>query len=139
MARVLVVEDDASITMLLAFTLGHAGHDVEVCTNGFDALARLDGPPMDAALVDVMLPGDISGLDVVRNLRTRAEWADVPAIIVSALADDKHQWRGWTAGATSYVTKPFETEELLALLERQLDVAARSAADVADVADVDAG
>ena len=124
MARVLVIEDDASLAMLLSYLLGHDGHDVEICTDGDEAVARLDGEPADAVLVDVMLPTETSGLDVLRELRQRREWADVPAIVVSALSGDTHQWEGWSAGASSYVTKPYESEHLLEVLNEHLDVAA---------------
>lgn len=116
MARVLVIEDDASLAMLLTYLLGHDGHDVEICVDGDEAVARLDGAPADAVLVDVMLPSDISGLDVLRELRQRPGWADVPAIVVSALSSDQHQWDGWAAGASSYVTKPYDSDHLLAVL-----------------------
>lgn len=120
MARVLVIEDDHSIAMMLAFVLGHQDHVVEICTDGSEAMARLDGEPTDAVVTDVMLPSDETGLDVVRELRRRQEWRDVPAIIVSALGDDGHQWNGWRAGATGYLAKPFDTEDLLALIDEQV-------------------
>lgn len=124
MARVLVVEDDVSLGMLLSYLLGHEGYDVEICHDGDEAVERLDGAPADVVLVDVMLPTDITGLDVLRELRQRPGWAEVPAIVVSALSDDEHQWEGWAAGASSYVTKPFESDHLLDVLREQLDVAA---------------
>lgn len=120
MAQVLVIEDDHSIAMLLALVLGHEGHEVEICADGAAAMARLDGPAADAVIADVMLPSDESGLDVLEELRRRPEWAFVPAIIVSALADDGHQWNGWRSGATGYLVKPFDTDELVALLREQL-------------------
>lgn len=123
MARVLVIEDDASLAMLLAYLLGHEGYDVEVCHDGDEAVARLDGPPVDAVLVDVMLPSETSGLDVLRELRQRPAWTEVPAIIVSALSADRHQWAGWAAGASSYVSKPYESDHLLEVLREHLDVA----------------
>ena len=120
MARVLVVEDDVSLAMLLAYLLGHDGHDVEVCHDGDAAVARLDGVPADAVLVDVMLPTETSGLDVLRELRQRPGWEDVPAIVVSALSSDRHQWEGWAAGASSYVTKPYDSDHLLGVLRDAL-------------------
>ncbi len=123
MAQVLVIEDDVSLAMLLAYLLGHEGHDVEVCHDGDEAVDRLDGEPADAVLVDVMLPSETSGLDVLRELRQRPGWREVPAIVVSALSDDRQQWEGWAAGASSYVPKPFESDHLLEVLREHLDVA----------------
>lgn len=120
MARVLVVEDDVSLAMLLAYLLGHDGHDVEVCHDGDEAVARLDGTPADAVLVDVMLPTETTGLDVLRAMRCRPGWEDVPAIVVSALSSDQHQWDGWAAGASSYVTKPYDSDHLLDVLRDAL-------------------
>lgn len=124
MARVLVIEDDASLAMLLTYLLGHEGHDVEVCTDGDEAVARLDGDPADAVLVDVMLPTETTGLDVLRELRQRRAWAEVPAIIVTALSGDEHEWEGWAAGASSYVSKPYDSDRLVEVLNEHLDVAA---------------
>lgn len=124
MARVLVVEDDAALAMLLTYVLGLDGHDVEVCDDGPSAMARLDGAPPDAAILDVMLPGGHSGLDVLRELRERPRWADLPAIVVSALSTDQHQWDGWSAGATAYVTKPYDSDHLLQVLREALDATA---------------
>lgn len=125
MARVLVIEDDASLAMLLTYLLGHEGHDVEVLRDGDEAVERLDGAPTDAVLLDVMLPSETSGLDVLRELRQRPGWEDVPAIVVSALSSDKHQWAGWAAGASSYVTKPYDSDHLLDVLRNLLAAAAR--------------
>ena len=125
MARVLVIEDDTALAMLLSYLLGHDGHDVEVCEDGDAAVARLDDTPADAVLIDVMLPTETSGLDVLRELRQRPDWEDVPAIVVSALSSDQHQWDGWAAGASSYVTKPYDSEHLLAVLRDLLGDAAR--------------
>ena len=120
MARVLVIEDDHSIAMLLALVLGEENHEVEICADGREALERLDGAPVDAVIADVMLPSEESGLDVLEELRRRPDWSVVPAIVVSALGDDDHQWQGWQRGATGYLVKPFDTAELVRLLHEQL-------------------
>lgn len=127
MARVLVIEDDHSIAMLLALVLGQENHEVEICADGAEALARLDGTPVDAVITDVMLPSQESGLDVLEELRRRPDWELVPAIVVSALGDDEHQWNGWQCGATGYLVKPFDTADLVQLLHEQLAAAATDA------------
>ena len=111
--------------MLLALVLGQENHEVEICEDGAEAMARLDGEPVDAVIADVMLPSEESGLDVVAELRSRPAWAAVPAIVVSALGDDANQWDGWRSGATGYLVKPFETDELVRLLHEQLAEAAQ--------------
>lgn len=130
MARVLVIEDDRSIAMLLALVLGHEGHEVEICADGAAAIARLDGEPADAVVTDVMLPSDESGLDVIAELRSRPAWSLVPAIVISALAEDGAQWDGWRAGATGYLVKPFDADELVELLHDQLTEAESGEHDV---------
>lgn len=120
MARVLVVEDDTALSMLLTYLLGLEGHDVEVIDDGAEAMARLDGDVPDAVFLDVMLPGGHTGLDVLRALRQRSGWRHIPAIVVSALSTDEHQWKGWTAGATAYVTKPYDGDQLLEVLREAL-------------------
>lgn len=121
MAKILVIEDDPSVLLLLQYTLAAEGHDIETLERGDEAIARLDHAPPDLVLTDVMIPGGASGLDVLRELRAREDWATVPVIVLSALSGDRNVWDGWQAGATSYLAKPYDTDELLAVVDEQLE------------------
>lgn len=123
MAHILVIEDDPSVLLLLKYTLTADGHDVETLERGDEALARLDGEPPDMVLTDVMIPGGPTGLEVLKELRARDAWSTVPVVVLSALAGDNNVWEGWQAGATSYLTKPYDTDELLQVVTEQLAAA----------------
>jgi signal transduction histidine kinase len=108
--RVLVVEDNADMGLLLVRSLGGA-YRVEHVTRVADALALLREDPPTAVLSDVMLP-DGTGYDVLAAIRGRRELDRMPVVLVSALGEVDERVRGLTAGADDYVAKPFAPEEL---------------------------
>jgi DNA-binding response OmpR family regulator len=111
MTRVLLAEDDASISEPLARALRREGYEVEVREDGPTALdAGMQGG-IDLVVLDLGLPG-MDGLEVARRLR--AEGHAVPILILTARADEVDTVVGLDAGADDYVTKPFALEELLA-------------------------
>lgn len=111
MTRVLLAEDDASISEPLARALRREGYEVEVREDGPTALdAGLQGS-IDLVVLDLGLPG-MDGLEVAR--RMRAEGHTVPVLILTARADEVDTVVGLDAGADDYVTKPFRLAELLA-------------------------
>lgn len=119
MATVLICEDDRSVARLLALTFGLEGHGTEVVADGEAAAARLAGPPVDLAVLDVMLPGR-DGLSVLRELRTRPGWEECRVIVLTALDADADVWRGWSSGADYYLTKPFDLDHLRVVVMRLL-------------------
>ncbi|MBW0101772.1 response regulator transcription factor [Pseudonocardia sp. KRD291] len=114
--RVLLVEDDPRIRQALALALDDEGFAVRTAVSGEEALAGLDGAPVDLVLLDLMLPG-IDGLSVCRTLRTRG---DLPIIIVTARSDTGEVIDGLEAGADDYVTKPLVAGELTARIRALL-------------------
>jgi two-component system OmpR family response regulator len=108
---VLVVDDEPSITQLVALALRYEGFEVETASNGRDALAAI--PRFKPALVvlDVMLP-DITGLDVLERLGATGQ--KVPVIFLTARDATEDKVHGLTVGGDDYVTKPFSIEELVA-------------------------
>jgi DNA-binding response OmpR family regulator len=110
-ARVLVCEDDPGVARLLCLTFRLEGHDVETVADGGEATRRLDGPVPDLLLLDIMLP-ERDGLEVLRDLRRRPEWATCRVIVLTALDRDDEVWRGWASGADYYLTKPFDIAQL---------------------------
>jgi signal transduction histidine kinase/HAMP domain-containing protein/CheY-like chemotaxis protein len=114
--RVLIVDDDVRNVFALASALELNGLEVCYADNGDSALEALDGPPpVDAVLMDVMLPG-MDGNEAMAAIRARPEHADLPIIAVTAKAMNGDRERSLAAGASDYVTKPVNTEHLLGLL-----------------------
>jgi len=112
--RVLLVEDDADLRKRLAGYLDGQGFAVVTAERG-SQISRIDD--LDAAIVDRMLP-DGDGLQLVR--RWRVDGVSFPVLILTARAELEDKLAGLEAGATDYVTKPFEPQELAARLEAQI-------------------
>lgn len=114
---ILLVEDDPDIASALTRGLAAEGLRVHHTARVEQGLALLQGPEIQAAIVDVMI-GEESGLDLVRDARKLG--IKKPLIMLSALADVEDRSRGIEAGANDYVVKPFAFEELFARLQVQL-------------------
>jgi two-component system, OmpR family, response regulator len=111
LARVLVVDDEESITQLVATALRYEGFDVEIAASGRTALAAATSFRPHLVVLDVMLP-DLDGFEVQRRLA--ADRLRMPILFLSARGETDAKVRGLTMGADDYVTKPFSLEELVA-------------------------
>jgi len=122
MTRVLVVEDEESISEPLAYMLRKEGFEVAVAADGPTGLKTFEREGADLVLLDLMLPG-LSGTEVCRELRTRSS---VPVIMLTARDSEVDKVVGLELGADDYVTKPFSHRELVAriraVLRRQAPV-----------------
>ena len=115
-ASILVVEDEESYQEALLAGLTREGFDVELASNGADALDRFADHPPDLVLLDLLLPR-ISGIDVFRQMRAIAP---VPVIIVSALSSETDIVLGLELGAEDYIAKPYRLRELVARIRSVL-------------------
>ena len=111
--RVLVVEDDPDIAMLLARSLARAGFAVDQISSGADVLPTLRRGQPDLLLLDLMLPG-LGGIDICRALRADPSTAALPIIMLTARAEESDRIVGLELGADDYITKPFSPNELVA-------------------------
>jgi DNA-binding response OmpR family regulator len=111
-ARVLLVEDEVDIRELIRYSLAQAGLDVEEASDGAEALDKLRAFAPDLVVLDLMLPG-MPGLEVCQRLRSRAETALLPIMVVSAKSNASDKALGLAMGADDYVTKPFSPRDLL--------------------------
>jgi two-component system phosphate regulon response regulator PhoB len=116
---ILVVEDEAALVTLLRYNLERAGFEVLDAADGEEALLVLDERPVDLVLLDWMLPR-LSGIEVCRQLRRRAETRALPIIILTARGEQADRIRGLNTGADDYVAKPFSPEELVARIHAVL-------------------
>ncbi|RZT57378.1 two-component system response regulator RegX3 [Microcella alkaliphila] len=121
MTRILIVEDEASLSEPLSYLLTREGYETEVAADGVEALIEFDRAGADLVLLDLMLPG-IPGTEVCRELRQRSS---VPIIMLTAKDSEVDIVVGLELGADDYVTKPYSTRELLAriraVLRRRVD------------------
>ena len=117
--QVLVVEDDEALATLLQYNLEKEGFGVVVATDGEEALVIAGERAPDLVLLDWMLP-KVSGVEVCRRLRQRAETKNVPIIMLTARGEESDRVRGLDTGADDYMTKPFSMVELAARMRAVL-------------------
>ena len=116
---VLVADDDPDVLELVAFRLRRGGYDVVTAIDGEAALGlALEEPPV-AAVLDVRMPM-LSGIEVTRRLRADAATRDVAIVLVTASVEEEDVDRGYEAGADEYVSKPFNSRELLARIQEAI-------------------
>jgi two-component system response regulator RegX3 len=116
MTRILIVEDESSLSEPLAYLLSKEGYETVIAEDGLTALAEFDRGGADLVLLDLMLPG-LRGTEVCRELRQRSS---VPIIMLTAKDSEVDIVVGLELGADDYVTKPYSTRELLARIRAVL-------------------
>ena len=126
--HIVALDDDPDIRAMLSDYLSQQDLRVTVVGTGREALAILDGEPVDLLLLDLRLHGE-NGLDIARHIRGRSA---VPIIILSGLTDEADRVMGLELAADSYVTKPFRPRELLAQVRAVLRRAKSTQPEVRD-------
>jgi two-component system phosphate regulon response regulator PhoB len=116
---VLLVEDEPAQREVLAYNLEADGFRVVKAEDGEEALMLVDEATPDVILLDWMLP-NVSGIEVCRQLKTRASTRGVPIIMISARSEEVDRVRGLETGADDYVVKPYSVVELMARVRAQL-------------------
>ncbi len=119
MASILAVDDSASMRQMVAFTLKGAGYNVIEAVDGKDALEKAKSGGADVILTDVNMP-NMDGIELVRQLRQLPKYKFTPMLLLTteSAADKKAQ--GKAAGATGWLVKPFNPEQLLATIAKVL-------------------
>jgi two-component system phosphate regulon response regulator PhoB len=117
--RVLIVEDEEPLTLLLRYNLEAEGYEVESVARGDEAEIRLREQVPDLVILDWMLPG-FSGIELCRRIRACSATERLPVIMLTARGEEGDRIRGLSTGADDYVTKPFSVPELLARVQALL-------------------
>ena len=118
-ARIVIVDDEPRMAAVVAMALARDGHDCEPCASAAAALAAVEARGADVVVTDLRMP-DLDGLELLRRLR--ADRPDLPVILVTAHACVPSAVAAMRDGAFDYVTKPFDNDELRALVRRALDL-----------------
>ena len=120
--RIMVVDDDPTVSDVVSRYLQREGYRVETAADGRDAVTRARASPPDLMILDLMLPG-LDGLEVFRSLRA---FAPVPVIMLTARGGESERIVGLELGADDYVAKPFSPRELTARVKSVLRRAGRN-------------
>lgn len=119
MARILAVDDSASMRGMVAFTLRGAGHEVVEAENGRQALDLAAASAFDLVLADVNMPV-MDGISMVREMRAMPAYKGVPILVLTTESHTDKKMEGKAAGATGWLVKPFDPEQLLATVRKVL-------------------
>jgi two-component system, OmpR family, alkaline phosphatase synthesis response regulator PhoP len=117
--RILIADDEPNIVAAVEFLLRRSGHEVYIARNGDEALRLVEESSPDLVLLDVMMPV-ISGYEVCKRMRDRADWNHIKIVMLSAKGRDAEVAKGMSVGADLYITKPFSTRDLMSKINELL-------------------
>jgi len=117
--RVLVIEDDENTRYAMQFILENAGYQVEFAEAGEKALLAAQHQRPDLILMDIMMP-NMDGYQVARMLKAQKQLAHIPVVALTARAMKGDREKALAAGCNDYLTKPFESKDILGMLEKWL-------------------
>jgi DNA-binding response OmpR family regulator len=117
--KIMIVDDEADLSRLVAHHLKKEGFEPILASNGTEALRQIGEKGVSLVILDIMMPGE-DGLQVCRQLRNRTDTASLPIILLTAKDDESDKIIGLELGADDYITKPFSPKELVARVKALL-------------------
>lgn len=117
MKTVMTVDDSASIRQMVSLVLRGAGYEVVEAVDGKDALSKLGNREMHLFLSDINMP-NMDGLEFTRRLRALPEYKFVPIVLLTTESHPEKKQEGKAAGATAWIVKPFDPDQLLAVVKK---------------------
>ncbi|MGJ3522140.1 response regulator [Nitratidesulfovibrio sp. D1] len=115
---IMTVDDSASIRQMVGFTLRNAGYEVIEAKDGKDAVSKLSGP-IKMVITDLNMP-NMDGIELIRQIRANAAYKFIPVIMLTTESQATRKQEGKAAGATGWIVKPFQPEQLLAVVKKVL-------------------
>lgn len=119
MASVLAVDDSASMRQMVTFTLKGAGYDVIEASDGVEALNVAKGKSVDLVLTDVNMP-NMDGITLIKELRALPSYKFTPMLMLTTESGSDKKGEGKAAGATGWIVKPFNPDQLLGTIKKVL-------------------
>jgi two-component system chemotaxis response regulator CheY len=119
MATILAVDDSASMRQMVSFTLKSAGHTVTEAVDGVDALGKAKAQSFDLVISDVNMP-NMDGIALIKELRTLPSFKFTPILMLTTESTGDKKSEGKSAGATGWIVKPFNPEQLLSTIGKVL-------------------
>jgi len=113
--RIFVVDDNAPTRTLIHDTLELEGYEVLSLSDGRALIAALERMTPELVILDVMMPR-MDGFEVLKTMRNDERTRYIPVLMLTALDDPSSTWKGWSGGCDYYMNKPFDTEDLLAVV-----------------------
>jgi len=114
---VLIVDDSTSMRQMVSFTMKEAGFDVIEGGNGQEALSRVEGKSVNLVITDLNMPV-MDGMTLIRTLRAKPEFKFTPILMLTTESQQEKKLEGKAAGATGWIVKPFNPEQLLQVVQK---------------------
>jgi DNA-binding response OmpR family regulator len=118
--KILVVDDDPFILMSLEFLMKKNGYDVMVARNGTEAMAIVEKQQPHLVLLDIMMP-DVDGYQICKIIKSNPALANIKVVFMSAKTKEADVAKGYSLGASLYITKPFSTREMVVSIAKLLE------------------
>jgi two-component system, chemotaxis family, chemotaxis protein CheY len=117
---IMTVDDSVSIRQMVSFTLKREGYDVVEAVDGVDALKKLNGDnPVHMMITDLNMP-NMDGIELIKNVRANAKYKFMPVIMLTTESQEERKQAGKAAGATGWIVKPFQPEQILGVIKKVL-------------------
>ncbi len=117
MKRILSVDDSPSVRQMVSFTLRKAGYEVRESCDGCDALAKASQAKFDMIITDLNMP-NIDGIEMITAVRTLQGYAFTPILMLTTESHPEKKDAGRRAGATGWIVKPFNADQLLVVVQK---------------------
>ena len=117
MKNIMTVDDSPSLRQMVGLVLQGASYGVIEAVDGVDALSKLNGQELHLFLVDVNMP-NMGGLELTRQLRAMPQYKFVPIVLLTTESSAEKKLEGKAAGATAWIIKPFDPDQLLAVVKK---------------------
>ena len=117
--RIMIIEDEEALVVLLKYNLENEGFEVLTESRGSKAVAEVEAHHPSVIILDWMLP-EMSGVEICKLIRSKPDIKNIPIIMLTAKGEEEDKIKGLGAGADDYVTKPFSVPELVARVKAQL-------------------
>jgi two-component system chemotaxis response regulator CheY len=114
---VLIVDDSTSMRQMVSFTMKEAGFDVIEGGNGQEALSHVEGKSVNLVITDLNMPV-MDGMSLIRALRAKPEFKFTPILMLTTESQQEKKLEGKAAGATGWIVKPFNPEQLLQVVQK---------------------
>jgi two-component system chemotaxis response regulator CheY len=114
---IMTIDDSPSLRQMVAFTLRNAGFDVIEAADGHAALAKASETPVNMFITDLHMP-TMDGIELIRRLRALPQFKFVPILLLTTDSQPEKKLEGKAAGATGWIVKPFQPEQLLAVVNK---------------------
>lgn len=116
---IMAVDDSASIRQMVSFTLKEAGYTIIEAEDGRDALEKIKSTDIDMLITDLNM-ADVDGIELISKVRAMPKYKFVPIIMLTTESEEAKKMKGKAVGATGWIVKPFQPDQLLAVIKKLL-------------------